>query len=86
MYSAPAPGVDEPEARSIGIAAALLRRASRELALVAAFFNLVSIAIEGVAAVSLATALLPLGSAAYLSAFAPEQIHGAMLSIRRTPW
>jgi hypothetical protein len=61
----------------------LLRRVSRELALMAAFFNLVSIAIEGVAAVSLATALLPLSSAAYLNAFAPEQIHAmTMLSIR----
>ena len=61
----------------------LLRRVSRELALMAVFFNLVCIAIEGVAAVSLAAALLPLGSASYLSAFAPEQIHAmAMLSIR----
>lgn len=61
----------------------LLRRVNRELALMAVFFNLVSIAIEGVAAVSLATALLPLASTSYLTAFAPEQIQAmAMLSIR----
>ena len=61
----------------------LLRRVDRELALMAVFFNLICIAIEGVAAVSLATALLPLASASYLTAFAPEQLHAmAMLAIR----
>jgi Domain of unknown function (DUF4386) len=61
----------------------LLRRVSRDLALAAVVFNLVSIAIEGVAAVSLAAALLPLMSAPYLNAFAPEQISAlAMLSVR----
>src|SRR5688572_3304160 len=61
----------------------LLRRVDRELALMAVFFNLICIAIEGVAAVSLANALLPLASTAYLTAFAPEQINAlAMLSIR----
>jgi len=61
----------------------LLRRVDSELALMAVFFNLVSIAIEGVAAVSLATALLPVASTSYLTAFAPEQLHVmAMLSIR----
>ena len=61
----------------------LLRRVSRDLALAAVFFNLVCIAIEGVAAVSLATALSPLASSPYLSAFAPEQINAmAMLSVR----
>lgn len=60
----------------------LLRRVSRDLALAAVFFNLVCIAIEGVAAVSLA-ALFPLASAPYLNAFAPEQINAmAMLSVR----
>lgn len=44
----------------------LLRRVSRDLALAAVSFYLVSIAIEGVAAVSLAAALFPLGSAQYL--------------------
>jgi len=61
----------------------LLRPVSRDLALTAVFFNLVTIAIEGVAAVSLATALLPLASASYMIAFAPEQINAmAMLSVR----
>ncbi len=61
----------------------LLRPVSRDLALVAVFFNVVSIAIEGVAAVSLAAALLPMTSAAYVNAFTPEQLNViAMLSIR----
>ena len=61
----------------------LLRRVSRDLALAAVLFNLVSIAIEGVAAVSLAAALFPLGSAPYLNAFSPEQINAmATLSVR----
>jgi hypothetical protein len=61
----------------------LLRRVSRDIALAALCFNLVSIAIEGVAAVSLAAALFPLASGPYLSAFAPEQINAmAMLAVR----
>ncbi|HYN81887.1 MAG TPA: DUF4386 domain-containing protein [Gemmatimonadaceae bacterium] len=61
----------------------LLRPVSRELALAAVFFNLVCIAIEGVAAVSLASALFPLASATYLSAFTPDQVNAmAMLSVR----
>lgn len=61
----------------------LLRPVGRDLALLALLFNLVSIAIEGVAAVSLAAALLPMTSAAYASAFSPEQLDAmAMLSIR----
>ena len=61
----------------------LLRRVSRDLALAAVFFNLVCVAIEGVAAVSLAAALLPLATAPYLNAFAPEQINAmAMLSVQ----
>jgi hypothetical protein len=61
----------------------LLRRVSRDLALAAVLFNLVSIAIEGVAAVSLAATLFPLANAPYLSAFAPEQMNAmAMLSVR----
>jgi len=61
----------------------LLRRVSHEIALLVVFFNLVCIAIEGVAAVSLASALFPLSSAHYLTAFAPGQLHAmAMLSIR----
>jgi hypothetical protein len=61
----------------------LLRRVNRELALMAVLFNLICIAIEGVAAVSLATALFPLASSAYLSAFTAEQLQAmAMLAIR----
>jgi hypothetical protein len=61
----------------------LLRPVSRDLALMAVFFNLVSIAIEGVGAVSLATALLPVTNAAYVNAFTPEQLNViAMLSVR----
>lgn len=61
----------------------LLRRVSRDLALATVLFNLVCIAIEGVAAVSLAAALFPLSSASYMSAFTPEQINAmAMLSVR----
>lgn len=61
----------------------LLRPVSRGLAQTAVFFNLVCIAIEGVAAVSLAAALQPLSSAAYLTAFTPEQLHAlSMLSVR----
>ena len=61
----------------------LLRPVSRDLALVAVFFNLVCIAIEGVAAVSLAAALLPVTTDAYLGVFTPQQLDViAMLSIR----
>ena len=61
----------------------LLRRVSRDLALAAVLFNLVSIAIEGVGAISLAAALFPLSSSPYLNAFTPEQLNAmAMLSIR----
>jgi Domain of unknown function (DUF4386) len=60
----------------------LLRPVGRDLALLGVFFNLVSIAIEGVAAVALAAALLPMTNA-YVSAFTPEQLNVmAMLSVR----
>jgi Domain of unknown function (DUF4386) len=61
----------------------LLRPVNRDLALLVVFFNLVCIAIEGVAAVSLAAALLPLANAAYLTAFTQEQLNiMAQLSVR----
>jgi hypothetical protein len=61
----------------------LLRRVGHALALAAAFFNLVTIAIEGVAAVFLAMALAPLSGAAFLEGFAPAQLEAlAILSIR----
>ena len=61
----------------------LLRPVSRDLALLCVLFNLVCISIEGVAAVSLAAALFPMTSAAYVNAFTPEQLGAmAMMSIR----
>lgn len=61
----------------------LLRPVSRELTLLAAFFNLVSIGIEAAAAMYLVVALFPLGNAAYLKAFAPEQLYAmASLSVK----
>jgi hypothetical protein len=61
----------------------LLRPVSRDLALLAVFFNLVSIAIEGVGAVSLAAALLPMTGATHVEAFTPEQLNViALLSVQ----
>ncbi len=60
----------------------LLRPVSRDLALLAVFFNLVCNAVEGVAAVSLSNALAPI-SKTYATAFTPEQAGSlALLSIR----
>jgi hypothetical protein len=53
----------------------LLRPVSRELNLLATFLRLVGIAIEATATLNLVAALFPLGSAAYLAAFTPEQLH-----------
>jgi len=58
----------------------LLRPVNRDVALMAVFFNLVCIAVEAVAGVSLATALLPVTSAEYATAFGPEQL-GAMATL-----
>ena len=61
----------------------LLRPVSRDLALLAVFFNLVSIAVEAVSALNLVAALVPLGNAGYLTAFEPEQLYTmATLSVR----
>jgi hypothetical protein len=61
----------------------LLRPVSREINLLATFLRLVGTAIEAVATLSLMTALFPMGSAAYLKAFTPEQLHTmAYLAIR----
>jgi hypothetical protein len=61
----------------------LLRPVSRELALLGAFFNLVSIAVEATAALSLVGALFPLGNAGYVTAFSPEQLYAmASLAVR----
>jgi hypothetical protein len=60
----------------------LLRPVSRDLALLAAFFSLVSLGVEGTTTMYLVQALLPLGNAGYLKAFAPEQLYAtASLSI-----
>jgi len=58
----------------------LLRPVSRDLALLAAFFNLVSIGLEAATTLYLVQALFPLGNAEYLKAFAPEQLY-AMASL-----
>ena len=62
---------------------ALLRPVSRDLALLAAFFELVSISLEAAAKLPLLAALFPLGNAEYLKVFQPEQLHAlAYLSIK----
>jgi hypothetical protein len=53
----------------------LLRPVSRNLALLAAFFNLVSIAVEAACKLYLFAALFLLGSADYLRAFEPHRLH-----------
>jgi hypothetical protein len=58
----------------------LLRPVSRDLALLAVFFNLVSIGLEAAITLNLIQALFPLGNAGYLNAFAPEQLY-AMVSL-----
>ena len=51
---------------------ALLKPVSRDLALLATFFNLVAIAVETTYSLQLVEALYPLGNAEYLKAFTPE--------------
>jgi hypothetical protein len=61
----------------------LLRPVNKELNLLATFLRMIGIAVETVAALNLATALFPLGNAAYLKAFTPEQLYGmATLAIK----
>ena len=61
----------------------LLRPVSRELTLLAVFFNLVSIGLEGATAMYLVVALFPLGNAGYLKAFSPDQLYTmATLSLK----
>jgi hypothetical protein len=52
----------------------LLRPVSGDLALLATFFNLVSIGLEAVIQLNFVAALFPLGKVAYLKAFTPEQL------------
>jgi hypothetical protein len=61
----------------------LLRPVSRDLALLAVFFNLVAIGVEAATTLYLVAALFPLGNAGYLKAFAPEQLYAmASLSLK----
>jgi Domain of unknown function (DUF4386) len=61
----------------------LLRPVSRELAWLATFFNLVSIAVEATIQLQLLAALFPLGTAGYLRAFTQEQLYAmTSLSVR----
>jgi hypothetical protein len=61
----------------------LLRPVSRDLALLAAFFNLVSIALEAANKLHLLVTLFPLANADYLRVLDPEQLHAlAYLSIK----
>jgi Domain of unknown function (DUF4386) len=61
----------------------LLRPVSRDLALLAVFFNLVSVAIEAGVQMHVLGALFPLGNAEYLKAFEPAQLYAmASLSLR----
>ena len=61
----------------------LLRPVNKNLALLAMFFDLVSVGIEGLSRVNLFAALFPLGSASYLKAFNPGQLDAmAYLSLR----
>ncbi len=53
----------------------LLRPVSRNIALLAVFFNLVSIAVEALNNLNIFAALFPLGSSDYLKAFEPNQLH-----------
>ncbi len=58
----------------------LLRPVSRDMALLATFFSLIAIAVETTYSLQLVEALFPLGNAAYLKAFTPEQLY-AMVSL-----
>ena len=61
----------------------LLSSVSRDLALLATFFNLVATAVELTYSLQLVEALYPLGNAEYLKAFTPEQLYAlTYLAIR----
>jgi hypothetical protein len=61
----------------------LLRPVNRDLASLAVFFNLVSLAVEASVQLYLLGALFPLGKAEYLKAFSPEQLNAlASLSVK----
>jgi hypothetical protein len=58
----------------------LLRRVSRDLALLATLFGLVATAVGAAYSLQLVEAMFPLGNAAYLKAFTPDQLN-AMTSL-----
>ena len=61
----------------------ILKRLSHELALLAIFFNLVSITVEAASAMYLIQVVFPLGKSAYLKAFTPQQLYAlAYLSVK----
>jgi len=61
----------------------LLRPVNRDLALLAVFFSLVSLAVEAAVQLYLLGALFPLGKTEYLRAFEPEQLYAlASLSVK----
>jgi hypothetical protein len=61
----------------------LLRPVSGDLALLAVFFNLVSMGLEAVIQLSFVAALFPLANAGYLKVFTPEQLYAmSQLSAR----
>jgi uncharacterized protein DUF4386 len=62
---------------------ALLKPVSKDLSLLMTFFGLTAIAVETAFALRLVDALSPLGNAAYLKAFSPQQLDAmASLAIR----
>jgi hypothetical protein len=61
----------------------LLKPVNRDVALLATFFSLIAIAVETAYSLQLVEALFPLGKAAYLKAFTPEQLYAlTSLSLR----
>lgn len=61
----------------------LLKPVSKELNLLATFLRMVAIAVQTVGLVNLGAALFPLGNAAYVKAFTPEQLYAmANLTIK----
>ena len=67
----------------LGIVFILLRPVSEALMWLAVFFNLVSISIEAMTAMSLIETVFPLGKDAFLTAFSPPQLAAlARLSVR----
>lgn len=61
----------------------LLRRVSRELALLATFFSLIATAVDSSYSLHLVEALFPLGNVSYLNAFTPDQLNAmASLSLK----